>query len=66
MTPEDAALRGIADKQLVRLRCLTERPVTFERVMVRVRGDFATYAHLDYDEANACGFRPGDLAIIVP
>ena len=66
MTPEDAQLRGISDRQVVRLRCLTARPLTFEDVVVRVSRNFATYAHLDFDEANACGLRPGDLAIVVP
>lgn len=65
MTPEDAALRGIADGAVVRLRALTERPVTFEEVIVRVSPKFRTYAHLDYDEANACGFQKGDLGMIV-
>ena len=65
MTPEDAALRGLHDGAVVRLKTLTERPVTFEEVVVRVSPKFRTYAHLDYDEANACGFRAGDLGMIV-
>ena len=65
MTPEDAALRGLHDGAVVRLKALTERPVTFEEVVVRVSPKFRTYAHLDYDEANACGFRAGDLGMIV-
>ena len=28
--------------------------------------EFASYVHLDYDEANACGFRKGDLGRILP
>ena len=65
MTPEDAALRGLHDGAVVRLKALTERPVTFEEVVVRVSPKFRTYAHLDYDEANACGFHAGDLGMIV-
>lgn len=65
MTPEDAALRELHDGAVVRLKALTERPVTFEEVVVRVSPKFRTYAHLDYDEANACGFRAGDLGMIV-
>ena len=65
MTPEDAALRGLKDGAVVRLKALTERPVTFEEVVVRVSPRFRTYAHLDYDEANACGYRTGDLGMIV-
>ena len=65
MTPEDARARGLSDRASVQLRALTQRPLTFEEVVVRVSPDFRTYAHLDYDEANACGFRKGDLGMIV-
>ncbi len=65
MTPEDAAAMGVKDKQAVRLQVYTDRPVIFEDVIVRVSKDFATYVHLDYDEANACGFRSGDLGRIL-
>lgn len=66
MTPEDAQKMGVQDKQVVRLQTFTDRPVIFEDVVVRVSSQFATYVHLDYDEANACGFVPGDLGRIVP
>ena len=66
MTPADAAHFGVKDKQVVKLQTFTSRPVIFEDVPVRVREDFATYAHLDYDEANACGFAPGSLGRILP
>ena len=66
MTPADAAHFHVADKQVVRLKTFTDRPVVLEEVLVRVSPDFATYAHLDYDEANACGFSKGDLGRILP
>lgn len=65
MTPEDAAGMGVKDKQVVKLQVLTERPLIFEDVLVRVSDKFATYVHLDYDEANACGFQKGDLGRII-
>lgn len=65
MSPEDAAARGISNGDTVRLKALTTRPVTFEDVPVRVSPDFRTFAHLDYDEANACGFQKGDLGMIL-
>ncbi len=65
MTPEDAAARGLKDGQQVRLRSLTDRPLTFEEVTVRVSPKYQTYVHLDYDEANACGFRKGDMGMIL-
>ena len=66
MHPEDAAKMGVKDKQQVRLQTYTARPVVFENVTVRVHPAFQTSVHLDYDEANACGFQKGDLGRIVP
>ena len=66
LTPEAAERFGVRGGQEVSLRTLTARPLTFHHVAVRVSEDFAPYAHLDYDEANACGFRPGDLGRILP
>ena len=66
MTPEDAAQMQVEDKQLVKFQVYSARPLIFEDVLVRVSPDYATYAHLDYDEANACGFREGDLGRILP
>lgn len=66
MTPEDAARMGVSDRQRVRLQVLTRRPLIFDDVAVRVSDHFATFAHLDYDEANACGMKCGDLGRILP
>ena len=66
MTPEDAKRFGVKDKQVVRLQTFTDRALIFENTVVRVSPDFATFVHLDYDEANACGFRTGDLGRILP
>ena len=66
MTPEDAAAMQVKDKQLVKLQTFTGRPLVFDDVVVRVSPDFQTRVHLDYDEANACGFANGDLGRILP
>ena len=66
LTPEDAVRFGVKDKQNVKLKTYTDRPCVFEDVTVRVSPDFASYVHLDYDEANACGFQKGDLGRILP
>ena len=66
LTPEDAKKFHVQDKQTVKLQTYTARPVLFEDVAVRVSPDFASYVHLDYDEANACGFQKGDLGRILP
>ena len=66
LTPEAAALFGVKDKQLVKLQTYTDRPLIFDDVVVRVSRDFASRAHLDFDEANACGMKKGDLGRILP
>ena len=65
MHPNDATRMGVQDKQTVRLQTYTQRPVIFDDVMVRVNPNFQTSVHLDYDEANACGFQKGDLGRIL-
>ena len=65
MTPEDAARWGVSDNQTVRLKTFTTRPVVFDDVVVRVSPKFRTMVHLDYDEANACGFKVGDRGMIL-
>ena len=65
MSPEDAKRMGVQDKQLVRLQTFTRRPVIFDELTVRVHPLFQTRVHLDYDEANACGFKNGDLGRIL-
>ena len=66
MTPEDARAMGVSDNQIVKLKTYTARPLIFDDVVVRVSPDFQTRVHLDYDEANACGFQNGDLGRILP
>ena len=65
ITPADAARFGVTDKQIVKLQTYTDRPLIFGDVLVRVSDRFATRVHLDYDEANACGFQKGDLGRIL-
>lgn len=65
LTPDSAARFGVRDKQVVRLQTYSARPLVFEDVIVRVSSAFADRAHLDFDEANACGMNPGDLGRIL-
>lgn len=65
MTPETAKQMGVRDKQTVKLQVFTDRPLVFDDVVVRVSEKFADFVHLDYDEANACGFQTGDLGRIL-
>jgi len=66
MTPQDAERFGVKDKQIVKLQTYTDRPLVFDDVLVRVSPDFATRVHLDFDEANACGYKKADLGRILP
>ena len=66
LSPADAARFGVAHGQQVRLRCFTARPLVLEEVEVRVSPHYAAAAHIDYDEANACGFQKGDRGLILP
>lgn len=66
MCPQDAVHWGVRDGDRVRLAVYTARPLVFADVLVRVSDKYATFVHLDYDEANACAMRAGDLARIVP
>ena len=66
MTPEDAGRWGIQDNQIVKLKTFTARPLVFDDVVARVSPKYATIVHLDYDEANACGFQKGARGLILP
>ena len=65
LSPEEAAHFGVTDGQNVSLQTFTQRPAVFQDVTVRVNPQFRAAVHLDFDEANACGFRKGDLGMIV-
>jgi propanediol utilization protein len=58
-TPSDAARLGLKDKEQVDVTVYGERSLTFHNVVVRVSPDYATFMHIDHDEANACGFYSG-------
>ena len=47
------------------LKCRTDRPAVLMDTVARVSDKFATYVHLDYDEANACGWAKGDRGRLV-
>ena len=65
LDPGGAKRFGVEDGQTVGLQTFTPRPLIFRDVAVRVSPDFAPRAHLDFDEANACGLRRGDLGRIL-
>lgn len=66
LPPEDADRRGLRNGDTVKLKVFGVRPLIFEAVSVRVNPSFAPAVHLDFDEANACGFHKGDLGMVIP
>jgi len=57
MTPEDAEALGVSDKEIVKVKLDTARPLIFDDVVVRVSPKFALAMHIDTDESNAaCAF----------
>jgi putative phosphotransacetylase len=53
LRPEDAQKIGIQDKQIVSVKTLGDRSVTFHEVVARVSEKFMPAMHLDFDEMNA-------------
>ncbi len=53
MLPETAQMLELKDKQKIQVEMLTERPVVFKDVVVRVSSQFRNRMHIDFDEANA-------------
>ncbi|MED4354954.1 ethanolamine utilization phosphate acetyltransferase EutD [Schinkia azotoformans] len=65
MNPDDAVRFDVKDKNIVRVQLYGNRPLIFDDVLIRVSDKYRTYMHIDYDEANACGFEKGTLARII-
>lgn len=65
ITPEDAKKYGVLNSEEVSVKVAGERGVIFTNVAVRISDKFETVVHLDYDEANACGFVKGMKATII-
>ena len=65
MTPEDARNFNVKDGEVVKVRINGERPLIFDDVLIRVKDTFKLAMHIDYDEANASGFKTGSTGIII-
>lgn len=56
MTPADAEIMGVCDKQIVKVAMNTEgRKTVYDDVVVRVSDKYALAMHIDTDESNAAG-----------
>lgn len=65
MTPDDARIFGVADKEIVSVRVVGPEGGVFDDVVVRVKENFALEMHIDTDEANAFGISCGAVGIII-
>ena len=65
ITPEDADKYGVENNEEVNVKIEGDRGVVFTNVTIRVSKNYCTALHLDYDEANACGYYKGMKATIV-
>lgn len=65
MTPKDANRFKIKNDDRVKIKVFAKRPVIFEDIPVRVSEKFSTSLHIDYDEANACGFSADCRGLII-
>ena len=65
LSPEEGENFGVKDGQIVGFQTFTKRPCILEDMVVRISPKYAAAVHLDYDEANAIGFQPGDLGRIL-
>lgn len=65
VTPQDARKFGIKDNDILKIKVFAKRPLIFDDICARISKDFATAVHIDYDEANACGFTADTVGIIV-
>ena len=61
MTAADAEAYGVVDGEHVSIRMGTDRKLTLNDVIVRVREDFVLAVHIDYDEANAANVSGGHI-----
>lgn len=63
VNPLDAARLGVREDESVQVRVDSDgRDLIFGDVSVRIAADFRLELHLDTDEANAAGVKPGDCA----
>lgn len=65
VSKNEAAALGLAECKSVDVFINAERPVTFHKVPVRISDKASFNMHIDYDEANACGFAKGQKGLII-
>lgn len=64
MTPADAQVFGVKDKDIVKVRLGGERGLIFDQVLIRVNEEYQLEMHIDTDEGNAAMVKTGDFVEI--
>jgi len=64
LSPADARVRNVHDKEIVRVRVSGPRGGILDNVLIRVDPSFTTEMHIDTDEANGLGISTGADAVI--
>ncbi|HJV17035.1 MAG TPA: phosphate propanoyltransferase [Bacillales bacterium] len=65
MSPEEANKYKVDNGEYVRVKSDGERPITFERVLVRISSNYKLEMHIDTDEANAGFISCGNKGALV-
>ena len=65
ITPQDAKRLNVSDNEVLKIKVFAKRPLIFDDVIARISEKFSTAVHIDYDEANACGFSLTAKGIII-
>ncbi|MCX6823282.1 MAG: phosphate propanoyltransferase [candidate division SR1 bacterium] len=64
-TIAEAEDMGLKNGDMIKIKIPGPRGLIFEQVAVRARDDYALDFHIDIEEANAAGVKPGDWGEIV-
>lgn len=63
--PATAQKLKLKDKQLVSVKTAGKRGLIFNNILVRIDPSFSPRIHLDTDEANAAGLKPGEKGELI-
>ncbi|WP_027415020.1 phosphate propanoyltransferase [Aneurinibacillus terranovensis] len=65
MNPQDADYYNVKNGEYVRISTENERPITFEKILIRVSPKYRLEMHIDTDEANACLITTGEKGNLI-
>lgn len=65
VSPEDAEKLQVKNHEMVQVKVFGERSLIFDEVVIRISPNYRTFMHIDFDEANACGFKKGMIVKVI-